>query len=197
MRYTLTQTTAPSIEPITLTEAKAHLRIDSSTEDALISGLIAAARRMAEAYTQRQLITATYTMKMDDFPYGEGVIYIPRTPLGSVTSITYVDANGSTQTLSTDVYEVLKNDVNACAVLKPGQLWPSVRTEKYEAVTVTFTAGYGSATTDIPAAVRSAMYLIIGNLFENREGVVIGTNSSTLPMGVTSLLDTASVRGPM
>jgi len=195
MRYSLKQSTPPATEPVTLNEAKDHLRVENTDEDALISGLVSAAREMAEAYTQRQLITATYTMKINDFPPGEAAIPLPRTPLGSVSAITYIDADGSTQTLGTDVYEVLDDDSEAWVVLKPGQIWPSARFEKYEAVTITFTAGYGAIASSVPAAVRSAMLLIIGNLYENRESVVLGTISSTLPMGVKTLLDTASVRG--
>lgn len=193
MAYSLTKTTPGSVEPISLSEAKAHLRIDSTAEDAYISGLIVAAREMAEAYTARSFITSTFTMKVNDFPVGEGVIRIPRTPLGSVSSIQYIDANGSTQTLSTDVYEVLSDDTRACVVLKPGQVWPSARFEQYEAVTITFTAGYGVASTAVPQAARSAMFLIIGNLFENREGVTHQV-MRTLPMGVKTLLDTVAVR---
>lgn len=195
MKYSLKQTIAPAAEPLTLKEAKAHLRIDTTHEDEKINGLIQAARIMAESYTQRQLITATYTMKINDFPSGEGAIYLPRTPIGSVSSIQYIDANIDTQTLGTDVYEVLSDDTSASIVLKPGALWPNAQFEKYEAVTITFTAGYGSASTDVPQTVRSAMCLIIGNLFENREEAVIGTISSSLPMGVRTLLDTVSVRG--
>lgn len=194
MWYSLKQTTAPATEPVTLGEAKAHLRVDSTDEDAYVAGLIAAARQMAEAYTQRQLITATYTMKLHDFPVGENPICLPRTPLGSVSSITYLDADDVTTTLSTNVYEVLDNDTTAYIALKPGQIWPSARFEQYEAVTITFTAGYGAATSDVPATARSAMFLIIGNLFENREQAVIGTITAELPFGVTTLLDTIKVK---
>ena len=188
----LTKTTAPSTEPLTTAEAKTHLRIDTGDEDALIDTLIMTARRMSESYTSRQLLTATYELKCNDFPGGYGVIRLPRTPLGSVTSITYVDTSGASQTLSTDVYEVLSDDVSATVVLKPGQTWPSVQSEKYEAVTVTFTAGYGAAS-DVPASVKNAMKLLIGHLFENREAVNVGNIVTEMPLAVSSLLDTVAV----
>lgn len=197
MRYSLTQSTPPASEPLTLTEAKTHLRVSGSTEDALITSLISAAREMAEAYTSRQFITATYTMKIEDFPVGEGPISLPRTPLGSVSSVTYLSTTGTSTTLSTDVYEVLSDNTRASIVLKPGQSWPNTRTEQREAVTITFTAGYGAATTDVPESARAAMLLIVGTLFDNRESVVIGTISSTLPLGVNALLDTVSARVPV
>lgn len=191
--YALTQSVAPSVEPVTRDEAKAHLRVDSTAEDVYIDGLIVAAREMAEAYTQRQLITATYVMKMHDFPDGDGVICIPRSPLGSVSSIAYIDAGGSTQTLSTDIYEVFSNDTHAYVALKPARVWPSARFEQREAVSVTFTAGYGASGASVPAAIRSAMFLIIGNLFENREQSVHGSINE-MPMGVRTLLNTAKVK---
>lgn len=194
MWYSLKQTTAPATEPVTLGEAKAHLRVDGDDDNAYISGLISAARQMAEAYTQRQLITATYTMKLHDFPVGENPICLPRTPLGSVTSITYIDADDVTTTLSTDVYEVLDNDTTAYIALEPGQIWPSARFEQYEAVTITFTAGYGAATSDVPATVRSAMYLIIWQLYDNRSAVVVGTIASEIPLGARTLLDTVKAK---
>lgn len=196
MRYSLKQTSGPGAEPITLAEAKAHLRISGTDENDLITALIQAAREMAETYTKRQLITATYTAKYKDFPDLEGSIQIPRTPLQSVSSITYVDNQGSTQTLSTDVYEVLEDDTEAYVVLKPLQSWPEVQAERKQAVTVTFVAGYGNAGSDVPAAARSAMLMLIGHLFENRESVNVGNITSKMPLATEILLDSISVKGP-
>jgi uncharacterized phiE125 gp8 family phage protein len=196
MRPSLKQTVAPASEPLTLVEAKAHLRVDSSAEDDLITSLIEAARRMAEAYTQRQLVTATYTLTLDDFPDSYGDICLPRTPLGSVSSIAYTDVAGDSQTLATTVYEVIDDDVSASVVLKPGQRWPSVQVDKRHAVVVTFTAGYGSSGSDVPESARAAMLLIVGNLYENREAATERSMSS-LPMGVKALLDTISVKEPV
>lgn len=188
----LTQTVAPTVEPVTLPQAKTHLRIDTDDENSLINSLIVTARRMAEAYTSRQLITATYTLDMNDFPDGSyfergyGVILLPRTPLGSVSGITYVDTGGTTQTLATTVYETISDDITAKVVLKPSQVWPSVQSDKYNAVTVTFTAGYGAAATNVPESVQSGMLILIAELFENRD-VTIEDN----PM-IAALFDTVS-----
>lgn len=196
MRYSLKKTSGPGAEPITLAEAKAHLRISGTDENDLINGLIQAAREMAETYTKRQLITATYAAKYRDFPDSEGSIQIPRTPLQSVSSITYVDNQGSTQTLSTDVYEVLDDDVEAWIVLKPLQSWPEVQAERKQAVTVTFVAGYGNAGSDVPAAAKSAMLMLLGHLFENRESVAVGTISGKMPLATEILLDSIRVKEP-
>jgi len=195
-RYSLTQTVAPAAEPITLDEAKLHLRVDSTDEDTLVTGLIKAAREMAEAYTRRQFITATFTAKYNNFPDSGGDICIPRTPLGSVSSITYTDSNGSARTLSTDVYEIISDDTESWVVLKPLQSWPSAQSGKRNGVVMTFTAGYGPASTDVPEAARSGMLMLIGHLYENRESVVTGTTATALPIATKALLDSVSVRGP-
>lgn len=196
MRYSLKQTVAPTTEPVTLNQARAHLRLTTTTEDGLIEGLIQVAREMAQTYTKRQLITATYTAKYRDFPDSEGSIQIPRTPLQSVSSITYIDNQGATQTLSTDVYEVLEDDTEAYVVLKPLKSWPEVQAERKQAVTVTFVAGYGNAGTAVPAAAKSAMLMLIGHLFENRESVNVGNITSKMPMATEILLDSIRVKGP-
>lgn len=191
----LTQTVAPAAEPVTAAEAKLHLKVDFDDDDALITAMIEAGRIMAEAYTQRQLITATYTLTANDFPGGYGIINLPRTPLGAVSSISYEDTAGDTQTLSTDVYEAINSDTCAYVVLKPGQVWPSVQSDKYEAVTVTFTAGYGAASTDVPDAVRVGILQLIGDMYENREARVDGQlyqNETAM-----ALLHTVSVRNPV
>jgi len=195
MRYSLKKTSGPGSEPITLAEAKAHLRISGTDENDLINGLIQAAREMAETYTKRQLITSTYTAKYRDFPDAEGSIHVPRTPLQSVTSITYIDNQGAEQTLSTDVYEVLDDDTEAWIVLKPLQSWPEVQAEKKQAVTVTFVAGYGNSGSSVPAAARSAILMLIGHLFENRESVAAGSFNK-LPLATEILLDSISVKEP-
>ena len=196
MNYTLQQTVAPDKEPLTLSEAKTHLRIDGTEEDALISGLISTARMMAEAYTSRAMIQSTFEMKLRDFPGGGGSIMLPRTPLVSVSSVEYYDAAGTQQTLATSNYEALSNDTTAMVSLLPTKTWPETQSDRRLPVTVTFIAGYGTESTSVPQSVRSAMLMAIGHLFENREAVVTGTIATQLPMAVEALLDTVTVRPP-
>lgn len=186
----LTQTTGPAAEPLTRAEAKAYLKVDSDDENDLVDSLIVAARQMAEAYTARQLITATYTQVYDDFPDLYGPICLARSPLGAVSSIAYTDTNGDAQTLATSVYETQTSDVGAEIVLKPSQVWPSVQSDKRGAVTVTYTAGYGSASTDVPESARTGMLLLIGDLYNNRGDEDINSHRTA-----RALLDTVGVRG--
>ena len=100
----LVQTAAPSVEPVTTTNQKDWMRVDGSDEDTIIGNLAAASRAYVEMSTNRQMITATWVYKFDTFPQGD--LVLPISPLQSVTSITYVDTAGATQTWSNSLYTV-------------------------------------------------------------------------------------------
>lgn len=138
-RYT-SQTVAPTAEPISLAQAKRQLRVDGTDDDILIAGLISAARNYVESQCSVSLVVATYRQTMDAFPCGD-TISLNFPPLVDVTSITYVDTAGATQTLATTVYSVLTSERPGKIKLKYGQSWPSVRSQP-DAVVITFRAGY-------------------------------------------------------
>lgn len=164
----LTLHTAPVEEPVTLAEAKMHCRITSSTEDALVSAWIIAARGRAENYTHRRFITQTWDWSMDAFPYG--VLAVPHAPLQSVTAITYVDAVGLEQVLDPAAYQVdAMSDPGRIAPAAGGTwTWVVVPSNTLNAVTVRFVCGYGLAA-DVPQEIRAAMLLHISDLNEHRE----------------------------
>lgn len=179
----LTLVTAPAEEPVALADAKLHMRVDDSDENALITTLIAAARKWCENHTRRQFVTATYDWTLDRFPC---VLRVPRPPLASVTSITYVDTAGTTQTVDSDDYRV---DIATA----PGRIteaysasWPSTRSVT-NAVTVRFVAGYGDAA-DVPESIITAIKIMVAHWYEHREPVMPGLSISSVPMSVTSLL---------
>lgn len=191
----LVQTVAPSVEPVSLAEAKLHLRYEGTDDNDLITALIKAARRHAESFTRRQLITATWQLIMDGFPSGS-LIEVPRPPLQSVTSITYTDADGDTQPVSADDYDV--DTKNQPGRIEPsyGNSWPSTRDEM-NTVTVTYKAGYGDAATDVPEDIVAAVKLLVANWYEHREPVVVGTIAAELPLSVKNLLWPYRVLGDM
>src|SRR5688500_7412341 len=104
----LTLVTAPSASDpvITLPEAKMHCRAMEIDEDALLTSLVTAATSWAESYTRRAFVTQTWDLKLESFYdcdyYRDGAVWLPKAPVASITSITYVDSNGTTQTWSTD-----------------------------------------------------------------------------------------------
>lgn len=165
-------------------EAKDFLRIDGSEQDGVLTALIVAARQYAEAYTKRQFCTATYRLTLDSWA---AKTRIPRPPTISISSIAYIDPNGATQTLSANVYQLVNDPEGAFVELAPAQIWPAVRVQR-EAIAITYTAGYGAAA-NVPATIKQAMLMLIGNWYENRETVVIGNIVNELPMATATLLD--------
>lgn len=175
--------TAPAAEPLSLVEAKSHLRADGTDEDALISSLIAAAREQVQTVTRRALVTQTWSLKLDSFP---ALIEVPRPPLITVASITYVDVGGDTQTLAASRYTVDADSEPGRIVPVYGDAWPATRSVP-NAVTVQFDAGYGAAA-DVPQPIKQAMLLLIGHWYEHREAVNVGNITNVMPMAVESLL---------
>lgn len=163
MSYTVT--TAPAAEPITLTEAKAHLKVDISDEDALITSAIKAAREWLEEYTGLKFYTQTITEYWDEFT--NECFYLGVYPIQSVTSVKYIDIAGDEQTLSSANYkaDLIKRPCRIESAY--GTNFPSTRQE-INAVYIEYIVGYGVAA-DIPENIRHSLYLLIGLIYENRE----------------------------
>ncbi len=176
----VTLVTAPTIEPVTLQEAKDHLRIDGIYDDALVMMLVAAARRWCEDYAGRTFVTTTWAWSFDEFAGPE--LCVPRPPLKSVTSISYIDSAGNPQTLGADVYRVDTASEPGRIALAHGKTWPSVQSV-INAVTVQFVAGYAA----VPENVKLAILLLTTELFEQRQESVTGALAS-VPFGVRELL---------
>lgn len=183
--WALTQTAVPSSEPVTVTEAKQHARIDTDSDDIYVSSLVTAARSHVETLCSRQLITATYELRMDKF---YDVLLLPRPPLQSVTSIEYVDTTGSTVTLNTSKYKVDSSTAPARITPAWGETWPTARDE-INAVTITYDAGYGDNASDVPADLIHAIKLMLGHLYENREQVTVEGVPRDVPRGVQALVN--------
>ena len=184
MPWSLKETVAPAEEPVTTAEAKLHLRVDHGDEDAYIDTLVATARQQIEAITRRALVNTPFALKLDAFPTE---IRPPRSPLSSVSSITYVDTDGATQTLSVSVYSVDTDTEPGRISLAFEQSWPDIR-EQNNAVVITFVAGYGSAATDVPAALRETVKLLLAHYYEFRQPVISGTIATKIPLHIESLI---------
>lgn len=192
-------TSQPSVEPLTTAEAKSHLRVDISDDDTLIDAYVKAARLLVERMTNRQLVTATYRLRMDHFwdsRYAKNYeeIILPRSPLQSVSSITYLDVDGTSQTLASSVYTVHADDLPGRITLNDGEVWPTTQNGTRNTVTITYIAGYGDAGSDVPETLRSAIRLLVGHMYENREGVVVGMTANEVPFAVKSLIECERVR---
>lgn len=178
--------TAAAAEPVTLAEAKLHLRVDHTSDDALISTLIVVAREFAEHYAGRALGTQTLEMALDAFPASDGDITLAMPPVASITSISYTDTNGVSQTLATANYALSTYGISRRVSVTYGNSWPSTR-EMADAVRIRYVAG-----SPIPSAVKSAILLLVGHLYENRQDAT-AMKLESIPTGAAALLDTVRV----
>lgn len=194
MQYrSLTRQTGPAVEPVTVAEAKAHLRVDTSDDDTYIGTLITAGREWCEQYLDRTLVNTQWVMRFDSFPPdGTHDIELPRPPMataGTTTAValTFTYENGTTATYSTASYRVDRNSTPGAVKTLYGQTWPPHLMDD-NAVSVTWWAGYGSAGSSVPAAIRHAILMIVGILYEKRAAAESGSLNE-VPFGVKSLLD--------
>ena len=151
---------------MTLEEAKEHLRVTDTNSDSYIQGLIAVVTEHVEAQTGRTLITTQYTWKLDGFPCGQ-YLYVPKPPLQSINSITYIDTDGSTDTWGSTYYTA--DSVSIPARLTPAyqETWPITR-DVPNAVTVTFTAG-SSYLSGVPEGIKHAIKFLCAHYWTNRQ----------------------------
>ena len=176
--------TAPSVEPVSLSQAKAHMRVEHTADDALIETLIETARREAEGYLRCALISQQWDLRLDAFA---DVMEIELPPLITVDSISYLDSDGNSQTLATSVYDADIYRRPGRVTLGYGQSWPSTRATP-NAVTIRFTAGYGTAASDVPADIRHAILFLVADLYKNRESISFGQIPHELPVSARALL---------
>lgn len=169
---------------ITLAQAKKHCNAEEHDEDdTLISTLIKAAYRYAENKTGTCFEPKEITIVLDTLPHSAGKLELPHTPVREITGFSYVDQTGQTQELDPAELRLDTRPVMPTLAPKFGTQWPALIAEP-ESVSITLAAGYD----ETPEDVQIALLLLIGHWYANREGVVIGTITSTVPMGVDMLL---------
>jgi uncharacterized phiE125 gp8 family phage protein len=166
-----------------------HLRLPTSTEDALLEGKIAAALRKIESRIEGPLLRAQYDQAIDRFPCGLEPILLRRSPGVSVDRVTSYGTTGGATVLSTDAYFLDTYSVPPRLCLNSGYTWPT-GTRKYVAGVIRFTAGYStSASSGIPDPLVEAMKKLATELYENREASSLGNSvNEPLPFGVEELL---------
>jgi len=183
----LTLVTAPSSEPVSLDEQKAHLRIDADYDDAYIASCIIAARQFIEGQTHHVIMQQTWSHTIDwnwPWKFGGRRIDLPTNPVTaqaspSTTVITYVDTNGATQTLAQTQYTVVGRRHGSYIVPAYDITWPDVRSVP-DAITVRYQAGYGA--TLVPQELHRAVLILAAYYYENRE------TSAGTPKAVEALI---------
>lgn len=183
--------TPPASEPVTVDEAKAHLRVDGTYDDTYITMLIKVARQLCESYSGLSFITQEREINLDSFPCGE--IQIPNGPVKSVDDFVYINSDGdATDLVIDDDYVIdLKSDI---ARITKVDSWPSSKTTS-NAVTISYTAGYANDEHDpVPEVIKQAILLTVGTLYENRQNEVPGSMNE-INWNSRTLLDTVKVYG--
>jgi len=193
--------TEPASEPITLAEAKAYLRVDSSGDDALITSLIVSARKLCEEHMQRAIMSQTLQLFLDnlddiDNPLWEGMrtgpylnyyknyIDLPMPPVTSVTHVKTYDDEDTATTFSSSNYYVDSAKQPARIVLRTGETFPTAL-RVANAIEVQYVVGYASANA-VPEPIKFAIYQVLTYLYEHRGDMYEGKTS--LPATATKLL---------
>ncbi len=170
---------------MTLAEAKTHLRLEHGMDDAYLTGItIPAARAHIEEVCWRGLVTQTWELVLDEFPDADEV-KLPYGNLASVTSVSYVDDDGATQTLATTEYVTDTASEPGRILLAYDKSWPTTRAQ-WDAVVIRYVVGWAVAS--VPAPIKHAALLLISQMYEHRTPEVAGTIVSEVRFAVDALL---------
>lgn len=174
------QVTLPLAEPLSVTEAKTHLRVTVSDEDTLIAALISTAREQAEALLNRALVARTWEKLIDAFPCS-GTIELPWSPVRSVVSVKYLDANGAELTLSPSSYTLDRHATPGWLVPAYALDWPVTRAD-INAVRVRYVGGMA-----VPFSAVAATDIIsaVGHGYVTDDEVPVFTAGGVLPTGLS------------
>lgn len=182
---TLKLITGPAEEPVSLAEAKLHLRVEHAADDDLITTLITAAREQAEHATGRVFVTQTWERVRDAFPAVE--LELGKAPVQAITSVSYIDSAGASQVLASAAYSLDADTPDGWLLPAEGYAWPATL-DTANAVRVRFTCGYGDTAAAVPAGIRAWIKLRLGTLYRQREEVSAGVSLSALPGGYADRL---------
>ncbi|MBN8531726.1 MAG: phage head-tail connector protein [Alphaproteobacteria bacterium] len=164
----LARTVAPGAEPLTLAEAKLYLRVDGSTEDTLITSLIASVRQAAEEYLRRSLITQSWKLSFNDGAPGE--VALPRGPVQSITSVVLKDRDGDSETYSAGNYYL---NARKDALVFDAEPYAHL-------VEITYQAGYGAAAANVPDMLKAGMLAHLASLYDGRGGIELPAKTEAL-----------------
>jgi len=172
--------TAPAVEPLSLNDAKAFLRVEHDAEDDFIVALVAAARLQVEAHTRRALIAQTWRLTLDRWPE-DGRLTVRPAPLRDLVAARVYDANNVAHTLDLQAF-VIDTAASALAFAPWGLAAPGRTSAGIE---LDVSVGYGEGAADVPEPLRQAIRLMVAHGYEHRGG---GTAAALLPSMVAALI---------
>ncbi len=186
--------TAPTVEPISIDEAKTHLNVSGTSKDLYIGTLVTTARRQIEGYLHRALITQSWKVYYDCWhhelliPFGKlqlaGASPGPASPV-----VKYYNDLGVLTTLTESTYYWVVNSTDPARIVRKYDVsYPILQYGRPDAIEIAFTAGYDDTGAAVPEDIKHAMKLLITNYFEQRGDIVIGASVAKIPSYITDLI---------
>lgn len=157
---------APTVEPVSLSEMRLHLRLDpddGGVEDALVLSLIAAARAEVEALSRRLLTPGRYRLMLTAWP-GDGIVPLPLSPVVSLVRAGTVDADGIVTDLADGLIRLGPDPMEAPSL----RVDPGVPPLERKAALVEVQAGHGGNGPPVPPALLLAIRRLAAGWFEHR-----------------------------
>lgn len=170
MRRVAKIVTAPASTPISVAEAKSHMRVSGSDDDTLIGIYVNTATLISEAILQRKLINQTWKMYLDYWPNHIKVLF---GDLQSVTHVKYTDSDEGQSTLDSGTYLVDTDSVPGRIMLADGENWPTATLSIRNPIEIQFVTGYGATSAAVPEDIRNAIMLTTAHFYENRENYLV------------------------
>ena len=181
MRYSIRTVTPAASPPLSTADAKKHLEVQHSDDDALIAAQVAAAVDAVERFTGQVLADCVMEMVLPGFPVFPEMLSIPREPVTEILSLLYTDSDGEEAEVTDFRWSESSPDVVMPAFRSA---WPSAADEP-GSVRLRFRAGYGPGLA--PSSLIEAAKLLLGHFYANREAVVTGTIATEVQLGVQRL----------
>jgi uncharacterized phiE125 gp8 family phage protein len=183
--------TPPAVEPLTLDEAKAYLRVATSDDDALIGTLIAGARGHVEAQTHRALITQSWRIGRDVWPVNGRIAVLPA-PLRTLLAARIYDGDGNAQAIDPQSFVI--DTISAPGLLSFAPWSVPQPGRDHAGIELDVSVGYGDAAADVPEPLKLAIRLLVAHWYENRGVVTPGASLAVLPANVAALIAPYRVR---
>lgn len=181
----LVMTSPPAVEPVTVADAKAHMRIDTAAEDVLIGSLLLTSRLHIETALSLALVTQSWKMTLDRWPKARGIA-LPLAPLRAVDGVRVKDASGNAVIVPEQSYLV------DLASRPPRIVWnnsvppqPGIAAKGIE---IDLTAGFGDSAASVPAPLKHAILMLTAHWYEHRDPEDIGSDQARIPDAVSDLI---------
>lgn len=175
----------PAVEPVTLDDAKAFLKVETADDDDVIAALIAGARVHVEAQTRRALITQSWRLIRDAWP-ADGRVPVLPAPLRQLSAARAYRLDGTTQAIDPAGFIIEVGAAPAVLTFANGALPAPGRVAA--GIELDIVAGYGDAATDVPADLRQAIRLLVAHWYENRGLIAAGQQVGLMPASAAALV---------